>query len=202
MIINTMLLLAVPVMMISSVIISKSIFNFINFDIGHHRIWRTLHILSAVIILICSFVHVLLHMPLFKEIIRKKFDGQFFEKAWGVVSRVAAVLMSIFVLITSVDVSGSITGMGGHNEHRRRYREHDYNINEYMDKGIDEDDEKDKDFFSEEDDSDSSVDEYLSSLTCNGCGKRCSLLSPRCMTGENQATKAKETYYSEHESTH
>lgn len=39
-----------------------------------------------------------------------------------------------------------------------------------------------------------SVEEYLSKLICTGCGKRCSLLSPRCGKGQMQAERAKEQY--------
>lgn len=39
-----------------------------------------------------------------------------------------------------------------------------------------------------------SVEEYLSSLICTGCGKLCSLLHPRCGKGQMQAERAKEQY--------
>ena len=39
-----------------------------------------------------------------------------------------------------------------------------------------------------------SVEEYLSSLICTGCGKRYSLLHPRCGKGQMQAERAKEQY--------
>ena len=41
-----------------------------------------------------------------------------------------------------------------------------------------------------------SLEEYLSKLTCTGCGKRCSLLRPRCGKGQMQAERAKDQYYS------
>ncbi len=37
---------------------------------------------------------------------------------------------------------------------------------------------------------DQDVDDYLGSLTCTGCGKRCSLLRPQCNTGVGQAEDA------------
>ncbi|MGN0689788.1 MAG: DUF4405 domain-containing protein [Oscillospiraceae bacterium] len=40
------------------------------------------------------------------------------------------------------------------------------------------------------------LEEYLSKLTCTGCGKRCSLLRPRCGKGHMQAEYATEEYYS------
>ena len=40
------------------------------------------------------------------------------------------------------------------------------------------------------------LEEYLKSLTCRGCGRRCSLLTPQCRKGENFANQAKTEYYS------
>ena len=38
------------------------------------------------------------------------------------------------------------------------------------------------------------VEEYLGNLYCDGCHKHCSLLSPRCGVGENQAEEATNDY--------
>lgn len=38
------------------------------------------------------------------------------------------------------------------------------------------------------------LEEYLSGLICTGCGRRCSLLSPRCGRGHMQASQAEEEY--------
>ena len=40
-----------------------------------------------------------------------------------------------------------------------------------------------------------SLDDYLGSLFCSGCGKHCSLLSPRCGRGQDQASQAAAEYY-------
>ena len=40
-----------------------------------------------------------------------------------------------------------------------------------------------------------SLDDYLGSLFCSGCGKHCSLLSPRCGRGQDQASQATAEYY-------
>lgn len=39
------------------------------------------------------------------------------------------------------------------------------------------------------------LEEYLKSLTCKGCGRRCSLLTPQCRKGDNFANQAKTEYY-------
>ena len=40
-----------------------------------------------------------------------------------------------------------------------------------------------------------SLDDYLGSPFCSGCGKHCSLLSPRCGRGQDQASQATAEYY-------
>ena len=40
-----------------------------------------------------------------------------------------------------------------------------------------------------------SLEEYLKSLRCSGCGKHCLLTSPRCGKGERQASEATDEYY-------
>lgn len=38
------------------------------------------------------------------------------------------------------------------------------------------------------------LEEYLGKLVCTACGRRCSLLSPRCRRGEQQVAQAKQQY--------
>lgn len=51
-----------------------------------------------------------------------------------------------------------------------------------------------RDFSTDAPTSGESENDYLGRLTCTGCGKRCSLLSPQCGRGMNQAEQAS-TYY-------
>ncbi|SFS03393.1 hypothetical protein [Anaeromicropila populeti] len=39
------------------------------------------------------------------------------------------------------------------------------------------------------------LSEYLSTLTCGGCGRNCSLLHPRCHNGNQKASRAESAYY-------
>lgn len=54
-IINNILLINIPVMILSSIVISKDVFFFIDLNIGNSEIWRIVHIFSAVIILCCAY---------------------------------------------------------------------------------------------------------------------------------------------------
>lgn len=43
-----------------------------------------------------------------------------------------------------------------------------------------------------------SLSKYLADLTCDGCGRNCSLLNPRCHTGSQKAETATVEYYEEY----
>ena len=189
-IINTILLLAIPVMAVSSVMISRDVLSFMNLHFDGHGMWRTVHIISAVVLFSGSLVHLLLHMPLFKGMIGKNVNRQDFEKVWNMGSRVVAVLMSIFVVFTSIRVSKNAIGIGG-GHHGDRQHEQGY----MTDRKPKEQDAITNGSSDQEDDTD--LNEYLGSLTCHGCGRGCSLLTPQCMKGVRQAEQAKETFESE-----
>lgn len=40
-----------------------------------------------------------------------------------------------------------------------------------------------------------SLEEYLSSLVCGACGRKCSLLHPHCRNGKHKARSAEQQYY-------
>jgi hypothetical protein len=44
------------------------------------------------------------------------------------------------------------------------------------------------------------LEDYMSGLTCTGCGKRCLLTNPRCGRGEQQAQQAEAAYYEQYPS--
>lgn len=225
--INIVLLLVMLLMTLSSIFISKDILFFTNFDSSKYDFWSTLHVISAITMMICILVHIILHASLFKTFIKRIVEKIEFEKAWNIGSRCIAIIMSIFVVITSVRVSKDVVTIGKND--RTRYHEESYNTNEkyeeYKDDKEDEEwtdkfykDEEDEDLtddlYGDEEDEDlkddlygdndndndkMSVDDYLSKLTCTGCGKRCPLLSPRCGRVVRQAEEAREEYYSEYE---
>ena len=192
-IINCILLFAIPVMIFSSIVISKDVFCFMKLDLGQQRIWRMVHILCAVILFLSSMVHLLFHMPLFKGMLWKNVGGQDFEKVWSVGSKAVAILMSVFVIFTSTRAFQSVVEIKGH--HEKRHQEQGYIKNkkpERQDEIIEDSPEEEQVL---------NPDEYLRGLFCDGCGKHCSLLYPRCGVGVNQAEKAKEAYILENGTT-
>lgn len=198
MLINYILLVSVAVMIISSIIISKDIFSFMKFDSGMYGVWRIVHIISAISILLYCFVHLMLHMSLFKGIIHKRVNRQDFEKIWSVSSKVIAVLMSIFVIVTSIRASQSVIRIEGHRIEDHRQNRHQEQSYETKKKPEEQEEHSEVIDDSSEDEDKLSLDDYLRSLTCDGCGKRCPLISPRCGRGVQQAEEAKVAYESEY----
>lgn len=191
MVINIILPICAVVMLVSSIMISKDLFSFLQIEMGPHRVWRTVHIIASVLLLICVLVHLLLHMNLFKGIFLKKCNSKNMEKVWSIASKIIAIIMVLVVLQMSwKEVSGlafrhppKLHNENGFEPHKRK---------EFKKK-----EEQSQESIIEvpsEDTSNSSVEDYLKNLTCNGCGKRCSLLAPQCGKGQRQAEQAKESY--------
>ena len=90
-VINALLLVLSVLMLFSSLVISKDVFVFVNLSILDYDIWRTVHIFSAVAFLVCGLVHLLLHMGLFRSLVKKS-NSASGNKAWNVCSKAAAVL--------------------------------------------------------------------------------------------------------------
>lgn len=103
-VINALLLVLSVLMLFSSLVISKDVFVFVNLSILDYDIWRTVHIFSAVAFLVCGLVHLLLHMGLFKSLVKKS-ESASGNNAWNVCSKAAAVLMTAAVIPLSVRAS-------------------------------------------------------------------------------------------------
>lgn len=78
--------------------------------------------------MIFILLHIILHASLFKTFIKIIVEKVEFEKAWNIDSRCIAIIMCIFVVITSVRVSKDVVTIEKNN--RTRYHEEGYNINE------------------------------------------------------------------------
>ncbi|MDD6328178.1 MAG: DUF4405 domain-containing protein [Lachnospiraceae bacterium] len=95
--INVMLLGATIVMLISSIAISRDMFAFLHINAHNYNAWRTVHIVCAVVILNCVFLHVLLHIPMFEGLIRKRSSSDGVRYVSRVVNGVLAVVFAVRV---------------------------------------------------------------------------------------------------------
>lgn len=229
------------VMLVTSILPSKDLFFFLDLFPELYGLWRVLHIVSAIVFLICCLGHILLHMTLFQGLLKKVFPGKGFETGWKIGSRAAAVFMNAFVVVASLRVSRGLfsdrpsqntavknyetTENSGDKENDRTDASKKERDNPKEDEELTEqengkdaeekregeaEDRKERSYIGkkdeeyeeiieepEKDEDKMTLEEYLKSLTCNGCGRRCLLLYPRCRKEEVQAERAKNAYYAE-----
>lgn len=103
-IINLVMIVATAVMLITSFAISHELFFFLNSAFTGYDIWRLAHVVCAIILVICAFVHICLHAKMYVSVIRQLSGGR---KApvviWRIVSRVAAFAVAALILGVSVE---------------------------------------------------------------------------------------------------
>lgn len=191
---------------------------------GFYDLWVAVHILCAVLILVCVFIHICMHAKLFAGLIRKAVHNPAAVKAWQVGSRLTAIILAILVIKISID---NVTEVAASVSAADRYVAQTVNVaetastaetaaeaetqtEEYV---LAEDDEDYEEVYYEGDNYEVADDEeyiepepepeeqvmslsdYLGGLFCPGCDRQCSLLSPRCGKGENNASQATAEYY-------
>lgn len=210
-IINVILPVDATILLISSFAMSHELFPGISNAFGGYSVWVVVHIVCAVILLISVFAHVCMHMKMFTNMVRKAAKNPKVVTAWRAGSRITAVILAILVLKVSVDnVISAAETVQVANRYSAQAEVNTIDIASSDDDYIAEDDNEDwkaEEAYYEDDteeyyepdpepmEPEVSLSDYLSSLNCSGCGKHCSLLSPRCGKGENQAAQATNEYY-------
>lgn len=220
---NVIMPVAALGMLISSVAISKDLFSLINGFFGNYILWRTLHVICAIVILICMFLHVLLHGPLFASLLKRSAASAQVQKGAKIGSRILAVILAVAVLKLSFDnVSSIVRSFGGKsNTPGSAYEENSDSFptpsdgeikqkpgkghrgEEFAEKSSEPETSAEPSEALEESgngESTISLNDYLSSLNCTGCGRHCSLIAPQCGRGVRQAEEAETEYYSTYSS--
>ena len=187
------------IMLISSLAVSQDLFPGIAalFD---RSLWVPVHIICAAVLLICVSVHVCLHAGMISSFIGQATENETVLKMKTAGMRVLAFLFALLVMKSSFSSMSDAAGMlpaGGTGE-AEADKSSDKQSNELI---IEGDDSSDQDGYvievepEPEPEETVSLDEYLGSLSCSGCGKHCSLLSPRCGRGQDQVSQATAEYY-------
>jgi len=190
---------AVMIMLISSLAVSQDLFPGIA-ALFSSELWMPVHIVAAVVLLIIVFIHVCMHSKLIKSVIGRAAEGTAAMNLKTAGMRVMAFLFALLVVkssFSSMADAASLLPSAESNE-----PEIDNSSNKQSNELIIEgDDSSDQDGYvieiepEPEPEETVSLDEYLGSLFCSGCGRHCSLLTPRCGKGENQASQATAEYY-------
>lgn len=185
-IVNVLMLFSVAVMLISSFAISNDLLPEISNALGNYSLWRTIHIIAAVLILVCILFHILLHVSLFNSILSKKIRNSKITPVLRIISGILAIVIVVGAIKVSINCIKALTVK---KENAERYlqiekKEEDTpHITELIQQEDTDTDEV-------------SLENYLKGLFCDGCGRHCSLLTPNCRKGQKKAEQAKQEYYS------
>ena len=197
--INTILPIAAILMLISSLAISQYLFPGMT-ALFSSDLWMPIHIVCAVVLLISVFIHVCMHAKLISSFIGKYTENSALLKMKSAGMRVMAFLFALLVvkssfssmadaasLLPSADRDQTEFNQGGNKQNNELITE--------------ENDTSDQDGYMIEIEPEPepaetvSLEEYLGSLFCSGCGRHCSLMAPRCGKGEHQASQAAVEFY-------
>ena len=215
-IINILLPVDAIILLISSFAISKDLFPGIA-EIFSKSIWTPIHVISSVLLVILVFIHVFMHLGLFRQLLGKATDTLQTKRMKTAALRVIAIIFAVIVIRSSytntlhaADMIVSVSS-GSSDPDQNNNQENEYIINNeddnqdsgdaqnngetQDDENTQNDDQLNNDTESDNDSDDSqSLDDYLGSLVCTACGRQCSLLSPQCGRGQQQAEQAISDY--------
>ena len=195
--INIILPVFAIMMLISSVAISTELLPGISAKFTS-ELWVPVHIVCAAGLLICVFIHVCMHAGMISAFIGQYTESHALQVMKSAGLRVMAFLFALLVIkssFTSMTDAVSLLPSGDRNR-----TELDTSSNQQSTETITEDnDSGDQDGYvieiEPEPDETVSLEDYLGTLYCTGCGRHCSLLAPRCGKGEHQASQATDEYY-------
>lgn len=195
---DIVLTISMPIVIITGIFIARELFVI---DIGFPiKVLFNIHNLLSYLCLCIIILHILLHAKYLLGVIKKlpgSFKGKEMRSALclfsaGVIA--AGMLYLILAMYKNADDRHLVTD--SHTETTNP----DEDENESSD---DEDQTNPSDGSHESANEETTVPppalkEYLSRLRCNGCGRGCFLLTPRCSEGRYQAKEAEIEYYRIH----
>ena len=197
--VNIILPLLAILMLLSSIAVSRELLPGISV-MFRSELWVPIHIICAVVLLICVFIHVCLHAKMISAFIGQYAESPALQKLKSAGMRVMAFLFALLVIKSSFsNMTDAVSLLPSRDPDQSEF---DSDSNKQSNEMIIEDnDTGDQDGYvieiepEPEAEETVSLEDYLGSLFCSGCGRHCSLLSPRCGKGENQASQAAEEYY-------
>lgn len=197
--INMILLIVSALMLVSSFAISQELFPGLA-GVFKSDLWVPIHIACAVVLLICVFIHVCLHAKMISAFIGQYTDSSALQRMKSVGMRVMAFLFALLVVKSSFNnMADAASLLPSANRNQSEFDPGSSKQNNEL--IIENNDTSDQDGYviemepEPEPEETISLEDYLGSLFCSGCGRHCSLLTPRCGKGENQASQAAEEYY-------
>lgn len=192
---------------LSGILISQKLFVFINAD--NIYFWTIIHKSTSYLAILILLIHLIMHFNFFEGFINKLIKNKNISKMLTTLLIIATLSAFAFSSVVSIVQSFFVS-----KKYSTSSVENDSNISsddttedntddsteEETNESIKEDtDSSDSEAVEEETEDVITLSEYLSSLICTGCGKRCPLSHPRCGRGETRAAAATENYYDTYE---
>lgn len=192
---NLLLMIDMLVLVVSSVMISRQVFA--GLGISFNRFWAYLHEVCAYGGFIIMSIHLGFHWKMIMGGIKRSLHIQGDNVLRNICLKALALLMVIAGVKGSFDKGIGSKFIPAFSKAKAKATSDvlaaDTSQNTKHDKKNSE-----NRTFTETIQENQSLNDFLGSLTCTGCGKQCSLLSPRCNIGENQAATAT-TYYNSYD---
>ena len=199
--------LSVIIMGVTGVLISKCLFTSIT--INNSNIFYPIHKGAAMVSLSLLCVHIGVHLDYLIGAVKNIKNGikeKTGKKAVLQFTLAIIILIALYMPISNYlenSSSNEIAVFDNSNKEQFNPKDEEFKSQgeEFKQKQpkreeetIQDDDNNDNVITDESGTSDTSLQDYLSKLNCNGCGKHCPLSNPRCNKGVIQAEQATEEY--------
>lgn len=185
---DILLFILMPVIIITGIMISRVLFSN-----GMSRNILMIHNISSWICAVVMSVHIILHIKyivfVIKSMVENKKDT---GKALSIGAGVLVIILSLCFLIKPLNNSHDLHYQNKHNHTKNKISEikkEDDNLDNdstFNDKSFKDSNNENKDT--------PTLDEFLSKLFCNGCGRHCSLIDPECGKSSNEIQEATKNY--------
>lgn len=176
--INIILCLSIFILIITGLIMSKSILYFLN--ITYSNIIVCVHKYSSYVMIVCLYIHLILHLDIITMYVCKICPLNNKKVIKTIICLLFSFILLLVIKFNFFKTSSSKKNVGN-----------DEKINDGT--NVTNDNEKNS-----IDDNPPTLDEYLSKLHCQGCHNRCILNSLRCNRGSSYYQQAKDDYYEEY----
>lgn len=188
---DILLFITMPVAVVSGVLISKDLLN-----MGFNLTIFLIHQISSY----AGFAILILHLGVHAGYVLSYFKSKSAIGKAVLNCGLAIYMVAImyFGAINSIDTMATINNAHTSSEKKKEDSEVATQSEEQATESIVAEDTSESDSAAvvESSGSDPTLDEYLSTLRCTGCGKACLLTSPRCNKGVEQQEQATNDYYS------
>lgn len=195
--VDALLLAGMTLIVVSGIFISEVVF--IQFNLLSTLPWKEIHLISSYGTLILIAVHLGLHWKMIMKAFGRMFHIQKESQPRKILLRIAALAIVALGIKATVDTSFFGSFAVAQSQSGTILQSGEPVVSIGTGSGSDDDtsssDSLGLSTISAVETADTpTLNEFLSNMVCTACGHRCSLLSPRCGKGQQQAQQAEQEY--------